>query len=195
MSTINSTIAYFGYGSLVNLGSLRTPYISAHRATLKGWQRKWLSRPAEPGSFATREGLAFLSVVKSADSEIDGMLITDHSSSLASLDKREALYSRVTIDAVDMHMHDEDLDIPERFLYVADELPIVENSGETKILRSYLDVVMQGYLNHFGVEGIKRFYATTQNFELSILEDRKQPLYPRATTLTDEEKSIFSRFR
>jgi len=92
-------------------------------------------------------------------------------------------------------MHDEDLDIPERFLYVADELPTVENNGEAKILRSYLDVVMQGYLNHFGVEGIERFYATTQNFELDILEDREQPLYPRATTLTDEEKSIFAKFR
>jgi len=191
----NTTIAYFGYGSLVNLGSLRTPFISAHRATLKGWQRKWLSRPAEPNSFATREGLAFLSVVKAQNAEIDGMLITDHSNSLASLDEREHLYSRVAIDTTDMHLHDENIDIQERFLYVADEHPADEQNSNTKILRSYLDVVMQGYHEHFGVEGVKRFYATTQNFELEILEDRDQPLYPRATALTDEEKSIFASFR
>ena len=185
-------IAYFGYGSLVNLGSLRTPYISAHRVTLKGWKRIWLSRPKEPGSFASLEGLAFLSVVPDPKAEIDGMLITDHASSLSSLDEREALYSRVSLQSEDLHHHDTKIETSDQFLYVADEHPAHK---EAKILRSYLDVVMQGYKTHFGADGIERFFATTLNFDLEILEDRSEPKYPRATTLTEDEKTLFSQFR
>lgn len=189
-----STIAYFGYGSLVNLQSLRTPYISAHKATVKGWKRAWLSRPYEPGSFAAAEGLAFLSVIPSADTEIDGMIITDHSSSLASLDERESLYSRVTLEqaAIKFHDNDDTGEIRQQFLYVADDHPADSNS---RILRSYLDVVMQGYHNQFGLEGLKSFFATTANFDLDIKEDRDKPLYPRAVELTPAEKEIFANFR
>ncbi len=185
-------IAYFGYGSLVNLGSLRTPYISAHRVTLKGWKRIWLSRPKEPDSFASIDGLAFLSVVPDPEAEIDGMLITDHASSLSSLDEREALYSRVSLQPEDLRHHDKKIETNDQFLYVADEHPAHK---EAKILRSYLDVVMQGYQSHFGVDGIERFFATTLNFDLDILEDRADPKYPRATTLTDEEIRLFNTFR
>lgn len=192
----SSTIAYFGYGSLVNLGSLRTPYISAHRATLKGWKRVWVSRPKDPNSFAAIDGLAFLSVAPAADSEIDGLVITDHGSSLTSLDERESLYSRVTIDNTDLQLHDNKPDIEDQFLYVAEQPdkphPL---APEANIPRSYLDVVMQGYLEHFGINGLTRFFETTMNFDLNILEDRDNPIYPRATTLSAQEKDIFSAFR
>ncbi|OED40348.1 hypothetical protein AB833_12135 [Chromatiales bacterium (ex Bugula neritina AB1)] len=187
-----STIAYFGYGSLVNLGSLRTPYISAHRVTLSGWQRAWLARPRVEGSFATTDGLAFLSVVAAPGVDIDGLLITDHASSLAALDEREALYSRVTIAAETLQHHDEPIEPEQQFLYVADE-PLA--CDDAQILRSYLDVVMQGYLQHFGEAGLERFMSTTLNFECSILEDREEPLYPRATTLSPAEEQLFARFR
>ncbi len=207
-----STIAYFGYGSLVNLQSLRTPYISAHKATVKGWKRTWLSRPYEPGSFAAAEGLAFLSVTPAVDAEIDGMMITDHASSLPSLDKRESLYSRFMLDNASIAFHDLTNDQKsdpknsqnqqqtaehsnksnKHFLYVADNHPADKNS---RILRSYLDVVMQGYHKHFGIAGLEKFFATTLNFDLGIKEDRDTPLYPRAVELTPEEKEIFAKFR
>ena len=189
---MKDNIAYFGYGSLVNLGSLRTPYISAHRVTLKGWKRIWLSRPKEAGSFASEDGLAFLSVVPEPSAEIDGMLITDHASSLKSLDEREALYSRVDLKPEDLQHHDDKIEPANQFLYMADEHPAHKDA---KILRSYLDVVMQGYKTHFGPDGIERFFATTLNFDLDILEDRADPKYPRATTLTDEEIKLFNTFR
>lgn len=187
-----STIAYFGYGSLVNLGSLRTPYISAHRVTLKGWKRAWLARPKVDGSFAADDGLAFLSAVAAPDAQIDGMLITDHASSLASLDQREALYSRVDLRVDHLHHHDEPVETSDRFLYVADEPPAC---GTACILRSYLDVVMQGYYQQFGESGLERFMQTTLNFDCPIREDRDHPLYPRATRLSDQEIELFARFR
>jgi len=187
-----STIAYFGYGSLVNLGSLRTPYISAHRATLKGWKRAWLSRPKVEGSFAARDGLAFLSVVVSPEVEIDGVLIIDHASSLPALDKREVMYARTAIDVSALQFHDETPHLDSQFLYVAEQPAATPQSH---ILRSYLDVVMQGYLQHFGEEGLHRFMETTLNFDIPVKEDRDEPLYPRATTLSDKEISLFSTFK
>jgi len=182
-------IAYFGYGSLVNLGSLRTPYISAYRATLQGWKRAWLARPRVENSFAPTDGLAFLSVVSAPDSNIDGLVITDHASSLPALDEREALYTRVDIDAADLNYHDDVADVDSQFLYEADQ-PLAHDGAE--ILRSYLDVVMQGYLQHFGEAGLHRFMQTTLNFDCAIREDRDNPVYPRPTTLTAAEKALFA---
>ena len=185
-----STIAYFGYGSLVNLDSLRTPYISAHRATLKGWKRAWLSRPKVEGSFATEEGLAFLSVVPDARAEIDGLLIIDHTSSLPALDKREVMYERTNVSREMLQFHDEKPLCERQFLYVAEQPAATQDAY---ILRSYLDVVMQGYLSHFGQSGLDRFIETTMNFDVPIKEDRDNPLYPRAVKLSEEEIRIFSR--
>lgn len=184
-----STIAYFGYGSLVNLGSLRTPYISAHRATLKGWKRCWLSRPKVADSFAGDDGLAFLSVVADVDAQIDGLLVIDHASSLDALDEREVMYTRTDLPPGALHFHDESPDVDNHFLYVADQPAATRHA---QILRSYLDVVMQGYLQQFGEEGVHRFIESTLNFDIPIREDRGAPLYPRATQLADEEVRFFS---
>lgn len=186
-----STIAYFGYGSLVNLGSLQTPYISAHRATLKGWKRSWLSRPRVDGSFAADDGLAFLSVVADSNARIDGLLIVDHASSLAALDKREIMYTRTPIAAEDLYFHDKPPTSGSQFLYVADEPAATQ---QTYILRSYLDVVMQGYLQQFGQDGLQRFFDSTLHFDTPIREDRESPLYPRATNLSNDEKKLFEQF-
>ena len=58
------------------------------------------------------------------------------------------------------------------------------------ILLSYLDVVIQGFHEHFGEEGVSNFFATTDNWEHPILDDRDAPQYPRATTLTDFERAL-----
>lgn len=185
----DSTIAYFGYGSLVNLGSLRTPYIDAHRVTLTGWMRSWLSRPKAAGSFAADDGLAFLSVVANEETEIDGLIITDHKSSLAALDEREVMYSRKSIPLDALRFHDSSPELESYFLYVADQPAATQQSH---ILRSYLDVVMQGYLQQFGEAGVHRFVESTLHFDIPIKEDRDHPMYPRATKLSDEEIRFFS---
>lgn len=185
-------IAYFGYGSLVNLATLRTPYISAHRARLNGWRRTWLARPKVSNSFAPVDGLAFLSVEPAEDATIDGLLVFDHRSSLPSLDEREALYDRVPIKHDDLAALDPSpiSTVTELYLYVAQQPPA---QSDASILRSYLDAVMQGYLEQFGEDGLERFIQTTSNFGCPIKEDRTQPLYPRSVQLSSEETALFDR--
>ena len=185
------TITYFGYGSLVNLQTLQTSYISARSATLYGWKRVWLSRPQMEGSFAPFAGLAFLSVRPCEGMHLEGMLVEDHLSSLPSLDQREALYNRVELPSSAVHLTDEDsAPANKTYLYVAysENLP----SGEPpKILRSYLDAVFQGYLHHFGEGALTRFVETTDNFRLEVLEDRDAPIYPRSVVCSPTELALF----
>ncbi len=204
----SAKIAYFGYGSLVNLETLKTPYLSAHRARLTGWKRRWLSRPKNVNGFAPIEGLAFLSVEPCPDTIIDGMIIVDHRSSLPSLDEREVLYDRLPIQLQQLEFLDDnplhgsgnggnvngrndgDLQEDGLFLYAARQ-PAA--GPQARILRSYLDVVMRGYHGHFGEDGIRRFIDTTENFDCGILEDRHEPIYPRSITVQQAEVDLFAR--
>ena len=64
---------------------------------------------------------------------------------------------------------------------------VMENivDGPAPILRSYLDVVIQGFHDHFGPAGVTRFFATTANWQ-AVEDDRAAPKYPRAVTVGPE---------
>ncbi len=190
----NATIAYFGYGSLVNLRTLQTPYISAHPARLHGWRREWLCRPMVGGSFAPIENLAFLSARPSADCVIDGMVVLDHASSLAALDEREALYERLTIDARTIEYTDT-MPPPDhgRPIYVYKALAPEPAHQGSRILRSYLDAVLQGFRHHHGEAALRRFVETTDYGETPIHEDRDKPIYPRPVSLGADEAALFDK--
>ena len=85
-------IAYFGYGSLANPATHRTPVSDWTVAELKGWRRRWVPRPAMPGFPA-----ALLSVEPSPGCVIAGLLIEDTVESLPALDRRERHYERVAL--------------------------------------------------------------------------------------------------
>ncbi len=191
-SSPTEKIAYFGYGSLVNLSTLRTPYISAHPARVRGWRRTWLARPRDVEGFARVDGLAFLSVVPDPNCTIDGVVIVDHAASLDDLDRREVLYERETVPWDDCAILDKvSFDCrTDVFLYAAAPEPATHKDPEPQILRSYLDAVCQGFLSHFGERGLTDFKASTDNFHFQVLEDRGRPLYPRPVILAAEEQSV-----
>ncbi|MEP0942374.1 MAG: gamma-glutamylcyclotransferase family protein [Rhizobiaceae bacterium] len=189
---MSAKIAYFGYGSLVNLETLQTPYLSAHPARLKGWKRSWKARPKVAGSFAPIEGLAFLSVEPCEQTTIEGMVIVDHHASLPDLDEREALYDRTKLDHASVEFIEDSPLHPEQPLFVYVAQPEAGNA-QARILRSYLDVVLRGFHGHFGEQGIERFIDTTANFDWPIHEDRHEPVYPRAISVHDHEVSLFER--
>ena len=189
---LSANIAYFGYGSLVNLETLQTPYLSAHPARLNGWKRAWKARPKVAGSFAPIEGLAFLSVEPCPQTTIEGMVIVDRRASLPALDQRETLYDRASLSHDDVEFVGDNplTEGQDLFLYVAQA-----NARDTtaRILRSYLDVVLRGFHGHFGEPGIERFVDTTANFHWPIHEDRHDPVYPRSISVQETEVNLFER--
>ena len=184
-------IAYFGYGSLVNLATLATPYVHAAPARLRGWRRHWQARPGD--------GLperALLSVHRDESCEIHGMLVFDVASSLASLDERERHYERVALApeqlAVDCDRSPAMLSAlraGDLFVYVG----TTQIDGQSPLVQSYLHTVMDGFFDSHGEAGLLAFMQTTRGFERDILEDRHAPHYPRMTDVPEDRRVRYDR--
>ena len=164
---------FFGYGSLVNL---RThTYANPVPTTLNGWRRVW--KPA-----GDRE-TSFLSVERDEGGQIDGMIAAVPKGDWGALDAREAAYDRV--------------DVSDQFRETA-SVAIYQGRPEKNstthlnkpISLSYLDVVVQGFHDHFGVAGVERFFASTSGWDRPILNDRVSPVYSRHQTLTGAERTL-----
>lgn len=177
-------VAYFGYGSLVNRATHRTAIVAAMPARLSGWRRLWRPRPDMPGFPA-----ALLSVRRDATATCDGLLVVDRAANLAAVDAREARYHRRTIAPDSLALEGPLPDCP-LYLYEAD-VRLPPHPRPPRILRSYLDAVMQGFLNEHGEPGLARFVAETENFDIAIDEDRASPRYPRAVRLSPAERALF----
>ncbi|MCT4555006.1 MAG: gamma-glutamylcyclotransferase [Pelagimonas sp.] len=170
-------IYFFGYGSLVNAQTHE--YAPVHRATARGWRRAW--------RYTADRQVAYLTAIRDDSSEIDGLIAPVPSHSWAELDFRERAYERLPA------AHDVTHDAPR-----ADDIAIYAIAPERlnlpdddhPVLLSYVDVVLQGYLQVYGVEGAQRFLHSTTGWEAPILNDRTAPRYPRQQVLTDAERSF-----
>lgn len=171
---------FFGYGSLVNTAT--HVYDRHHRARLDGWRRVWRHTPFREMAFLTAEPFE--------GSYIDGLIAAVPGADWAALDLRETGYDRVPLSDGISHEADHAGEIavyhiPEDKHGPADE--------DRPILLSYLDVVVQGYLQVFGTEGGQHFFDTTAGWHGPVLDDRAAPLYPRAQVLSRDETRFVDR--
>ena len=160
---------FFGYGSLVNRATQDYPGVK--RATVSGWRRAWRHT-------GTRK-VAFLTAVPCPNTRIDGLLAEVPGGDWAALDTREWAYIRAPAE-------------PGRGAQIY-HIPADLHAAPSRthpILLSYLDVVVQGYLNEFGEAGVARFFATTDGWEAPIINDRTAPQYPRAQQLSADETAL-----
>ncbi|MBB5723177.1 muconolactone delta-isomerase [Loktanella ponticola] len=157
---------FFGYGSLVNLKT--HGYVQPQRAQVTGWRRIWRS--------TTHSKVAILSVTPDANTTLDGIVAQVPNADWVALDARERAYTR-QIQANGVAIYE-----------ITDEI-IHPESGPHPILRSYLDVVIQGYLTEFGPVGAARFFETTDNWG-PITDDRDAPRYPRHQQLSADETAF-----
>ena len=164
---------FFGYGSLVNHAT--HGFAPVHKASARGWRRAWRAVP--------ERDLCFLTAVPDPASVIEGLIAPVPPEGWPALDLREAAYLRR--DGTDQIDHTSDA--TEIALYAIAEGRTTDPGPGNGILLSYLDVVVQGYLHHFGPEGVAQFFETTTGWEAPIHDDRAAPLYPRAQALTPEE--------
>ena len=168
---------FFGYGSLVNRATHH--YENAHRASAAGWRRAW--------RYTTHRQVAFLTAIPCPDSRIFGLMAEVPNGDWVALDEREYAYDRVGAT----HHVDHALDLPHDVsIYAIPDGQHFTPTPEHPILLSYLGTVVQGYLNEFGEDGVQAFFDTTDGWSAPILDDRADPVYPRAQTLAQSEKSL-----
>jgi hypothetical protein len=167
---------FFGYGSLVNAATHGHAPVFAARA--KGWRRAWVKVP--------ERDLCYLTAVPDAGCEIDGLIAPVPAGGWAALDAREAAYLR--------HDHRRDIhhdtDAANVAIYAIAPERIAPPGDDNPILLSYLDTVIQGYLQVYGTSGAETFFETTSGWQAPILNDRAARRYPRATALETEEHAL-----
>lgn len=180
----SKVIAYFGYGSLVNRATHRTDIVDAVPAHLVGWRRRWMPR----ANNAVYD-VAILSVTRDGASTTDGLLVIDRVDNLPAIDEREGDYLRRTIPRSEI-THEANLpsDCPV-YVYEIPEEPGL-SFGSQRILRSYLDAVLQGFLVEHGEAAVRRFVDETEAFEIGLLDDRHDPMYRRSVNLSADEQAL-----
>jgi hypothetical protein len=178
-------VAYFGYGSLVNKATHRTVIVDAFPARLVGWRRYWRPRPDMPGFPA-----ALLALRREEGAYCDGLVVVDRLENLAAVDAREARYRRLAVAWRELEVASA---LPARcpvYVYEA-ETTVPPHPEPPRILQSYLDAVLQGFLAVHGEAGVRRFITETHGFDTPIHGDRLTPAYSRAVVLAEAERVLF----
>jgi hypothetical protein len=179
-------IAYFGYGSLVNEFTWARSYQKVP-AEIQNWRREW--KHCVDASFGR---ICALTVSRELSSRIQGVFIKCSLSELKAVDNREIGYERVEMPIDDVVDRPDTL--PSRlFIYRSTPASYRLGSREYPLWLSYIEVVMDGYLQTFGDAGLDRFIATTSYWATPILDDRELPKYPRARQLPVERRLLFER--
>jgi len=163
--------AFFGYGSLVNLNT--HDYPNTTPATLTGWRRVWRT--------TTLRETAFLSVEPCATSQIKGIIAHVPDADWAALDAREAAYQRHDVTHQTGHHRP-------TAVYQVMKAHLAQ-TGPQPILLSYIDVVVQGYLQVFGEKGVAQFFDSTHDWQ-PILDDRAAPRYTRHVPVSEAEQAL-----
>ena len=185
MVAMEKLVGYFGYGSLVNRKTLRTSYVDAARAELKGYRREWKIRGE-----TVNGPVCSLTAARDPALSIQGLVVVDRAENLPKVDEREARYDRISISVDDLDL-EQDVEVAEFYVYLAKPVHLRPNDGTYRILQSYVDAVMQGYLIEFGRAGLERFVSHTHGWDQNILADRHDPKYARAVELSEAEQQLF----
>ena len=162
---------FFGYGSLVNLAT--HDYLNPRKANARGWRRRWV--------YSLKRDVSFLTATKDPHTSIQGMIADVADIGWDALDEREAAYQRFEL---------QDKDVAGVQIYVADPKHIAPAGQNKPILLSYLDCVVQGFLEQFGEQGVSAFFDSTSGWDRPIRNDRTTPIYPRAQTLSNSETQL-----
>ena len=165
---------FFGYGSLVNRSTHDFPQVA--RAKVRGWARTWKRTKLRK--------VAFLTAVARPGAEIEGLIAAVPRADWAHLDAREYAYDRHKVVEIE-HQHGRPLDVQ---IYSTKPEHDTDATDEHPILLSYLDTVVQGYLSEFGEAGARLFFESTAGWDAPVFDDRDQPVYTRAQTLSDDQR-------
>lgn len=187
-----------GYGSLMNRQT-RASMMRIIPITLKGFRREWSYR--NWGSTASVEQMqrkagfspsTALNVVQQDDAQMCAVLVEESLDSLPSLDLRESGYDRLSLRQTQIEpivssqevtwTQDQDF-----FIYQSKVVNHHLADEDYPILQSYVDVVISGILSHFSSETAVEFVRSCGGFDRPIYNDRAEPIYPRALSLSTEE--------
>jgi hypothetical protein len=176
-SSASATVAYFGYGSLVNeltwLQSERR-HTERYPVEIANWTREWGHCVDTP-----RGPMCVLTAVERAGSRIQGILIRCDAADLAQIDAREDGYDRIELPRRDVLSPVGDL--PEKlYIYKSRSAHYRPGNADYPIWFSYVEAVLHGFLSVFKTEGVDAFIRSTSGWAAPVIDDRGNPQYHRS---------------
>jgi hypothetical protein len=176
-SSTTDTVAYFGYGSLVNeltwLQSERR-HLERHPVEVQNWIREWRHCVDTPNG-----PVCALTAVERAGSRIQGILIQCDAADLTQIDAREVGYDRVELPRRDVLSSISNL--PEKlYTYKSKSSHYRPGGMDYPIWFSYAEAVLHGYLSVFKTEGVDRFIQSTSGWTVPVVDDGDNPQYHRS---------------
>ena len=130
----------------------------------------------------------FLSIALAPDARIQGLTALVQGGDWQALDAREAGYERR--EAAHQITHDLAQQVPCAVYTIPQSKAAEERPSSAPILLSYLDVVLQGFMQIYGEAGARGFMDTTDHWTRPVLDDRAAPLYPRHQKLEDRQRQL-----
>lgn len=177
-------VAYFGYGSLVNELTWARPY-QMQPAEVNNWTREWKHCVDTPFG-----KVCALTASRSQGRKLQGVLIRCTAAELHEVDLREIGYQRDRLESSDIEI---ETAADDKFIYRSKSNCYRDGDENYPLWLSYIEVVLFGYLRVFGEEGVDQFIATTSGWDTPVLDDRLNPIYPRAGQLTPNIRSLIDR--
>lgn len=165
----------FGYGSLINRNTWSFN-ASFELINIPGWVRQW--RKIIKMNFGE---ICVLTISPDENFNIDGIIIFTDLLTSTIIKQREIGYQKTIVH---------ETPTGPIFAYTANIDSFKWASEQAPILQSYIDTVAYGFYQELGMSGFLNFFATTQGWQLPILNDRDQPLYSRAIKIDPEFLSL-----
>ncbi|MGY5450516.1 gamma-glutamylcyclotransferase family protein [Agarivorans sp. MS3-6] len=166
----------FGYGSLIDADCRQCTFPAQHAyaARLKGFQRYW-------SGLKSGDDRSAVVIAPDEKASVNGVLIPFDEAFLPELDERERDYQRICIQLPQIEVLSE---LPEQaakiYTYVANDY--WHPQATSPILQSYLDVCLRGCLA-ISEQYAREFLLSTNYWVHHWVDDRHQPLYPRAANI------------
>jgi glutathione-specific gamma-glutamylcyclotransferase len=188
-SSTSYTLAYFGYGSLVNeltwLQSERR-HLERYPVEVQNWTREWRHCVDTPNG-----PVCALTAVERAGGRIQGILIRCDAADLVQIDAREVGYDRVELPRRDLLSSISNL--PEKLYTYKSKSSYYRLGGmDYPIWFSYVEAVLHGYLSVFKTEGVDAFIKSTSGWTVPVIDDRHNPQYNRSVkNLISAEDKIY----
>ena len=184
-----SYFACFGYGSLVNTRTLPDGTV-VRPASLQGWRRAWRVAGIAPAGKRCS-----LTAVPDPDCRINGLVVLQHVDRRTELHKREGWYDAAPLSKSHLDWLGPE---PRRWpdtaepvrIFVAKPAHARAGNSEYPVMLSYIDTVVTGYRDRFGLAGVDHFLSTTADWHVPVFDDRHAPNYPRAVSLSKVDRAF-----
>lgn len=193
MSSIEHAEYIMGYGSLLSTDS-RQRYsqmqVTAIPASVKGWQRSWITR-------SESEQQTYVGAMPDFNSSINGALlpVTGLSPSLRTREQ-DYHFVAVPIEQISLYVTDSEQSaliqqLENKKIWLCESKSKQSATADFPIYQSYVDTCMAGCFE-FGIEYFaKQFALQTSLLDTHWVNDRSVPQYPRAANITvDAQNAI-----